>query len=185
MTTPSAGRRAAALGPLRAATVEDLPAALGAYDAVLTHLETTTNYPLWKRGVYPAPADVERWIAGGELFLLEAGGAVVGVEVLNHVSGAGADSPWLVEAEGEDALYIHTLAVVPAALGTGVGSRLVDGAVEVARSRDCRTVRLDVVPTNTPAIALYRRCGFTDLGTHRVVYEGTDLDVFTLMELPL
>ena len=43
----------------------------------------------------------------------------------------------------------------------GLGSALVDKAVERARERGCARVELDVNATNGPALALYERFGFS------------------------
>jgi ribosomal-protein-alanine N-acetyltransferase len=60
---------------------------------------------------------------------------------------------------GRDAAAsITALTVAPAARGTGLGRRLLDGLLDWAGATP---VRLAVRPENTPAIALYRSCGFT------------------------
>ena len=48
--------------------------------------------------------------------------------------------------------------------GAGVGSSLIAGVVEEARSRRCTRVRLEVIDTNPRARALYRRHGFRSAG---------------------
>ncbi|AQX16959.1 hypothetical protein BKM78_14320 [Tessaracoccus sp. T2.5-30] len=114
------------------------------------------------------------------------GGVVQGVVVLNHECvDAYGDARWGIEAAPEGALIVHALGVVPESLGQGVARFLVDAALEVARRRGCLTVRLDTYVENIPARRLYERCGFTDLGCHTVIYQGTDLDRFHLFEYVL
>ena len=48
--------------------------------------------------------------------------------------------------------------------GRGVGSALVQAAVDRARSQGLHKLCLEVFPHNTAAIALYRKCGFTEEG---------------------
>jgi ribosomal protein S18 acetylase RimI-like enzyme len=50
--------------------------------------------------------------------------------------------------------------VAPEARGAGVGDALVDAVADVARDWGCRTLHLEVLTTNQPAIRLYRRHGF-------------------------
>jgi ribosomal protein S18 acetylase RimI-like enzyme len=57
------------------------------------------------------------------------------------------------------------------ARGQGIGRRLIERAVEFARADGKRYVNLLVDPTNTRAIALYRRTGFVDVGTRDGVIE--------------
>lgn len=54
---------------------------------------------------------------------------------------------------------LSTLWVTPDARGRGVGEALIDALLAWAGER---TVRLEVVTTNTPAVDLYRRNGFVD-----------------------
>lgn len=50
--------------------------------------------------------------------------------------------------------------------GSGVGAALVEAALELARARpEVLVVTLTVTEGNTPAIALYERCGFRAFGT--------------------
>jgi RimJ/RimL family protein N-acetyltransferase len=48
--------------------------------------------------------------------------------------------------------------------GQGVGSALMQGAIELARSRGLHKLCLEVFPHNGAAIALYRKCGFIEEG---------------------
>ncbi|HLE96762.1 MAG TPA: GNAT family N-acetyltransferase [Candidatus Thermoplasmatota archaeon] len=53
------------------------------------------------------------------------------------------------------------------ARGKGVGRRLVEAAMAEARKLGFRRMRLDVLPTMRPAIAVYRALGFRDAPAHR------------------
>ncbi len=64
-------------------------------------------------------------------------------------------------------LEINGVAVHPAAGGRGVGRRLVEAAVEEARSRGARKVTLRVLGPNAAARRLYARCGFVEEGLLR------------------
>ena len=48
--------------------------------------------------------------------------------------------------------------------GRGVGSALVQAAVDRARGQGLHKLCLEVFTHNTAAIALYRKCGFTEEG---------------------
>ena len=65
--------------------------------------------------------------------------------------------------EGTAALL--SMWVAPAARGHGVGDALIDAALRWVRTQGARRVALDVRQGNLPAIALYRRHGFCDVGT--------------------
>ncbi|GAA1980290.1 GNAT family N-acetyltransferase [Isoptericola halotolerans] len=58
-------------------------------------------------------------------------------------------------------LVLDGICVNEAHRGHGIGSMLLDAAVELARERGDRAVQLSVIDTNPRAAALYRRRGFT------------------------
>lgn len=65
-------------------------------------------------------------------------------------------------AEGESELI--SMWVDPAVRGRGVGSALIGAAVERARRLGASRMALDVAAGNQPAIDLYLRAGFVDVG---------------------
>jgi len=63
-----------------------------------------------------------------------------------------------------DAILLISMWVAPFARGRGIGDRLIEAVADWARGRDARSVVLDVVSDNLPALALYVRNGFVDAG---------------------
>lgn len=57
--------------------------------------------------------------------------------------------------------WLEDLYVSESARGAGLGAALVESALERARARDAKRIQLDVSDANAPALALYRRFGFT------------------------
>ncbi len=75
----------------------------------------------------------------------------------------------MVERKVEpDLLLMDGIAVAPEARGMGVGTQLLNGIVDLARTRNLRAVRLDVIDTNPRARALYERQGFEAKGTEDI-----------------
>lgn len=71
-------------------------------------------------------------------------------------------------ARGSSAGEIHVIGVDPDRQGIGLGRALVVAGLDhLARVRGCARGMLFVATTNTPAIALYRDLGFTDVRTDR------------------
>jgi ribosomal protein S18 acetylase RimI-like enzyme len=66
---------------------------------------------------------------------------------------------------------VAAMAVAPEARGRGVGKRIMQFALREARSRGDRSVLLEVIEHNTPAVNLYTNLGFSPLrrliGYHR------------------
>lgn len=57
-------------------------------------------------------------------------------------------------------LYVEGVAVVEAARGKGVGTRLFEALMGFARTRDYDTLSLEVIDTNIRALKLYEQLGF-------------------------
>ena len=70
--------------------------------------------------------------------------------------------------EGE--LFLDTLAVHPSSRGQGVGTRLLQAVLALARERGFDSVRLEVVDTNPGARRLYERLGFRAGKTRQYPY---------------
>ena len=64
---------------------------------------------------------------------------------------------------GAEDCWLEDLYVRDGARGAGLGSALVEAALERARARGCARVELDVNEANPEAVALYERFGFSAL----------------------
>jgi N-acetylglutamate synthase-like GNAT family acetyltransferase len=98
----------------------------------------------------PMALDYARIVADGATWVAEESGRIVGVLVLEHF---------------DDHVLIENLAVLPAAQGAGVGSRLLRHAEDEARARGVREVRLYTHELMTENQAYYPRRGYRE--THR------------------
>ena len=75
----------------------------------------------------------------------------------------------LVRAAGGEA-EILTLAVAPAARRRGIGSALISAACRQAQEMGADAMFLEVSRANDPAITLYTRLGFQEVGRRRGYY---------------
>ena len=102
--------------------------------------------------------------------------------------------PFVAECNGDIAGYvclmslfeeaqILDIAVAPEQRGRGIARLLMDHAVAVAQEKQAEVLTLEVRSTNSPAITLYERCGFSRTGVRSKYYEGVDDAV--LMELKI
>lgn len=81
-----------------------------------------------------------------------------------------------ISGEGE----ILNVAVAPEARRHGLGTRLLDAALERLVEREVRQVFLEVRVTNTAAQAMYLRRGFLELGRRRAYYRHPVEDALVL-----
>ena len=72
---------------------------------------------------------------------------------------------WILDDEAQ----ITNVAVAPERRGQKVGTRLMEELIREAKNRGATRMTLEVRPSNTAALALYKRFGFKDCG-HRPHY---------------
>ena len=108
---------------------------------------------------YPNRAFLAAALADGTLHVLDTGGSIVGLVVLDEwQSPEWAAIPW--EHAAETALVIHALMVDPAQQGHGYGAALVEGCERRAAAQGYRSIRLDAFTGNTAALRLYEERGY-------------------------
>jgi ribosomal protein S18 acetylase RimI-like enzyme len=66
-----------------------------------------------------------------------------------------------------DIAELKRMYLQPQTRGLGFGKKLLEAALENARSLGYRSIRLDTLPTMAEAIALYREFGFADILPYR------------------
>ena len=82
-----------------------------------------------------------------------------------------------------DTADVMTVAVVPAARGTGLGDRLIGWLVERATDGGAEALLLEVRADNMPARRLYARHGFDELSVRRRYYQPGDVDAVVMRKL--
>ncbi len=138
---------------MRPAHPEETEAVRQLVVAVYSHYITRLGKP-------PGPMldDYSRRIAEEQVWLLEDGGELVGVLVLENAGGG--------------TLLIDNVAVSPPAQGKGHGQELIAFAEQEARQRGCAELQLYTHVLMSENIAFYRRRGFHETG--RVTEKGYD-----------
>lgn len=118
----------------------------------------------WRPGTFRSLLEnptAEMWVAEGPA------GVVVGYFVL-----------WCIQDQGE----LANIAVAPGHRQRGLGSRLLDRAVERARDRGVERLFLEVRISNSVAAEMYERRGFHEVGRRRDYYEKPREDARVLMK---
>lgn len=164
-------------------TDTDLDAIEQLYNDLHDALETGVNYPGWRKGNYPTRADAADGIAEHNLFVARSSNGIVGVVILNHKSENGYDSAaWQYDGDYSLVLVVHTLVVHPAFAKLGIGAQLIGFAESFGQQNNMKAIRLDVYENNTPAIALYERCGYRYIQSVDLGLGSYGLDCFKLYE---
>ena len=77
----------------------------------------------------------------------------------------------LLLRRGTQLTRLYSVAVLPQARGLGIAEKLINGLGERALQRGKRFMRLEVAVSNTGAIALYNKLGFSQFGMYTDYYQ--------------
>lgn len=153
------------------------------YSELTEMLETGVNYPGWKKGIYPVREDAMAGIAAHNLFVARRDHKIIGSIILNHKPEKGYDTvTWQYAGDYDKVLVVHTLAVHPAYLKSGIGRVLMEFAESFGLENKMKAIRLDVYEKNLPAVRLYESCGYQYRGMVDLGLGCYGLDRFKLFE---
>nr|WP_315020011.1 GNAT family N-acetyltransferase [uncultured Aminipila sp.] len=168
---------------IRQASNHDIDELERLYDKLNDYLESTINYPGWKKGVYPTRKDAINGINEECLYVAIYNGNIVGSIILRHKpEPAYLEAKWLRDLSYEHVYVIYTFVVHPSYLGQGVGQAMIEFATEHSIKSNVKSIRLDVYEKNLPAIRLYEKCGFKYVGTIDLGLESYGLKWFKIYE---
>lgn len=145
---------------------EDIDEIEKMYDELNDYLADNTNYPGWKKGVYPVRQTAVSAILEENLYVARKEGRIVGSVILNHKPEAAyAEARWGIEIDYEKVFVLKTFVVHPQYFKQGLGKGLLDYIHNLAIKKNMKAIRLDVYESNIPAINLYEKNGFRYVGT--------------------
>ena len=161
--TPRARASVRAMLRIEAGGAGDGARLLALFDDAVRWLVARGQTGQWGSEPFSAhPARVERadaWAASGGLWFAEDdAGGTAGAIVL------GAAHDYVPPAERPE-LYVQVLLTAAAWRGRGVGARLIDHAVALARERGAEQLRVDCWDGVPELPAQYERLGFTRTGS--------------------
>ena len=153
------------------------------FEEVMQNLISNINYPKWTYGVYPCKDSIKNDIDSGWQYIALEGEKIVGAFILNeNPMGNYQKGSWSKNLNEGEYLVIHTLATSPKHFGKGIASKMVRFALDYAKQAGYKGIRLDVVPTNTPANTLYEKMGFTCIGEYDLDRGYEHIPTFLLFE---
>ena len=76
--------------------------------------------------------------------------------------------------------YVTNIAVTKTARGKGIGHSLVNALLSLGKQNGLAFISLEVRETNTPAISLYKKCGFLNVGKRKNFYTNPAEDAIIL-----
>ena len=124
------------------------PSDAGAVASLIAALASDLSEPSTASGSYVADVLRER---RRQVLLAERGAAVLGMLSLSFHASL---------YHGAEACWVDELVVTPEARNQGVGAKLLEQAIQMARARTCTEATLSVMEANTDARRFYERHGF-------------------------
>lgn len=174
------------MAQIRRAQINELERVKAFYDMVIDAMEGAQYAPAWQKDIYPSKEDLSGALSRGELYVGERDGDIVSAMVVNRTYNEGYNgAPWRVAARPDEVTVVHMLCTHPDCARQGLGRELVAEAIDIAKKRGDRVMRLDVLRGNLPAGKLYAGMGFEYIKTVNMFYEDTGWVDFELYEYVL
>lgn len=143
--------------------------------------------PEGDKGGFPSEQMIRAAIRQGGQFVGTEDNRIVAAYMMNHDCDEAYHSVrWTVDAAEHEVCVLHALRVLPEYGGRGYSKQLVRHAIDTARERKQKAVRLDCIEGNDIPQKMYQSFGFRYVDTVDITY--IDIGVprkFLLFELEL
>ena len=171
---------------VRKANAGEETAIISFYADLIEIMRNNEFRPTWEVGIYPTIDTIRDAIAANTLYVAvdtERGDHIVSAGICNHNQGEGYETvPWKVDAAPEKVSVIHLLGVDPRLQHQGIGRKVIQAMIADCKAQGDLAIRLDALPWNKPARALYEGCGFVLCGSLPMVYPPRDVINFSMYE---
>ena len=169
---------------LQRASLEDYDSIIAFYDDVIERTPEIEKHARWQHGKHPTADGIKSYVNEGCMYLYKEQDTIVGAMALTMCQGADYHAiGWSRQVQDDEVSVIHILAVSPDKQGTGIGSEMVREAINLAKAKGMKSIRLDALATNTPAHKIYDRLGFVYKGKQHLYAENTGWTDFFFFEL--
>lgn len=159
---------------VRKAVLSDIDGIEKNYEELLTHEKEHGAFTAWQLGVYPTRETAEKSLSNGSLYVIERADEICASMILNQVQPEEYNGiKWKCDVNAAEVMVIHLLCVPPSKGGSGLGTEMVQFAIQKGKQFHCKVIRLDTGLQNKPAIALYTKLGFELAGMTNMLIGGT------------
>ncbi len=171
---------------IRKANKNDILEIAEIYDKIHTEEEKGNLCIGWTKGVYPVRETAEKALNRDDLFVIEEDNKILGSAIINQrQEECYKEGNWNFKAPDEEIMVMHTLTIDPDYPRKGVGSCFVKFYEDYAVSKGCKALRIDTQEKNTVAREMYKKYGFSEIGTVICVFNGIPDAKLVLIEKEL
>ena len=156
---------------IRSAEEKDFRELRQFYDRMCEVLGEKDFLPEGDKGGFPSDEMVKNAIAEKDQFIGIEDGQIVAAYIMNHdCDEAYHTVRWLTDAEDKEMVVLHALRVLPEYGGRGYSKQLVQHAIDTARERGLKSIRLDCIEGNDIPQKMYMSFGFAYVDTVEITY---------------
>ena len=168
---------------LQRASLEEYDSIIAFYDDVIERTPDMEKYARWQKGKHPTADGIKACIDEGSMYLCKEQGSIVGAMDVTMYQGEDYHAiEWSEQVPDDAVAVIHILAVSPDRQGAGIGFEMVYEAINLAKAKGMKSIRLDALASNTPAHRMYERLGFVYKGKQHLYAKNTGWTDFYFYE---
>lgn len=156
---------------IREAEWKDLDELMKFYKIMCEVLGKKSFLPNGNKGGFPSQKMVENAIRQHEQFIGEEDDQIMAAYIMNHDCDQVYDAvQWQIKADRNEVMALHALRVLPEYAGKGNSKKLVEHAIQMARERKQKAIRLDCIEGNDVPQKMYMSFGFNYIDTVEIIY---------------
>ena len=141
------------------------------YDGMCKVLSEKDFLPEGDKGGFPPDEMIKDAIKERNQFIGIEDGRIVAAYIMNHDRDEAYHAvKWLIDANDNETVVIHALRVLPEYGGRGYSKQLVQHAIDTARERNLKSIRLDCIEGNDIPQKMYMSFGFKYVDTVEITY---------------
>ena len=141
------------------------------YDGMCKVLSGKDFLPEGDKGGFPPDEMIKDAIKERNQFIGIEDGRIVAAYIMNHDRDEAYHAvKWLIDANDNETVVLHALRVLPEYGGRGYSKQLVQHAIDTARERNLKSIRLDCIEGNDIPQKMYMSFGFKYVDKVEITY---------------
>ena len=151
---------------IRKATFDDIELIEDTYNEHFRHELEYGAFTVFQKGIYPTRKNAENAVHTGSLYVYEKDGTIAGSMIVDTIQPEEYTKiAWGQPFTNDEVMVIHLLIIHPGMTGKGIGTSLINYAIELSKNSSYKALRLDTGSQNFPAVSLYKKLGFEIVAT--------------------